>query len=85
MPRPWSAKTGAPVFWGSPFCLKNKQLKDAVAGVTWGTSSGDGLHWNSLVCLANFLWASDYAEGFISDVVITAELLHSSRTSGFVV
>ena len=45
------------------------------------TMAGAQPHWNLLFLRQTFTWANDYAEGFITDVVIPAELLHSSRTS----
>jgi len=45
------------------------------------TLHGAIAHRNQLDSQASFQWANDYAEGFISDVAIPAELLDSSRTS----
>ena len=45
------------------------------------TFGGANPHWSDFVSQANLTWANDYAEGFISDEVISVELLHSSWTS----
>ena len=47
------------------------------------TMAGAQPHWNYSIPQANLPWATDCAEGFITGVVIPAELLHSSRTSPF--
>jgi len=50
--------------------------------VTPVTPGGAETHWKLAFSQANFSWANDYAEGFITILVASAELLYILPAAG---
>jgi len=66
------------VFWAGE-CPKLALMKVLTVLVTAITLRGACTHWKTPICKANFSWANDYAEGFISGVVTSVEVFYKLR------